>query len=48
MLPLFDDADPDPCAKGHAWTKTLTQWPGEAFVRLTWTCSRCKEVRGRA
>jgi hypothetical protein len=46
MLPLFDD---EACeTRGHQWVKTTTQWPGETFERLTWTCSRCKEVRGRA
>ena len=27
--------------------KTLTIWPGEDFERMTWTCRRCKRIRGR-
>jgi hypothetical protein len=32
----------------HGWDKTETVWPGEGFVRLTLTCRRCGEIRGRA
>jgi hypothetical protein len=46
VLPLFDD---EPCAdRGHTFVKTITIWPGEDFPRLTITCTRCGEVRGRA
>lgn len=47
MLPLFDDVE-DCASRGHQWVKTTTQWPGEDVVRLTITCTRCGEVRGRA
>lgn len=31
----------------HREQKTETQWPGEAFNRLTWTCEACGRIRGR-
>lgn len=38
------------CAeKAHRFTlKTSHIWPGETFDRLTKTCDRCGEIRGRA
>jgi hypothetical protein len=52
-LSLFDDLPPaiPDCAttnEGHAWKDTVTTWPGETFERLTRTCTRCGQVRGRA
>lgn len=43
---LFESAEED-CVKRHDFQPTLTTWPGEKFVRMTWTCTRCGEVRGR-
>lgn len=28
--------------------KTQTMWPGEHFLRSTWTCATCHHIRGRA
>lgn len=48
-LSLFEDmpAPPADCAIAHDWTKTVTVWAGESIERLTWTCGRCGQVRGR-
>lgn len=48
MLPLFDDPDPDPCAKGHVFVPATHRYADETFVRLVWRCLRCGEIRGRA
>jgi hypothetical protein len=46
---LVDEPRPHDCARdGHAWIRTVTTWPGETIERLTWTCTTCGHVRGRA
>jgi hypothetical protein len=47
---LFEDLpvpEPTDCSQGHADEKTETIWPGETWVRWTWTCRRCGRVMGR-
>ncbi|HVL65752.1 MAG TPA: hypothetical protein VM364_00690 [Vicinamibacterales bacterium] len=43
---LFESAEAD-CVTQHDFQPTQTVWPGETFERMTWTCTRCGEVRGR-
>jgi hypothetical protein len=48
-LTLFEDLPPSAdCAIAHDFVKLITTWPGENFERMTWTCTRCGEIRGRA
>lgn len=44
MLPLFDDPNPDPCAKGHRWIPSTHRYADETDVRLVWRCRRCGEL----
>lgn len=46
MRTLFDDLPLD-CSMDHDWRNSVTTWPGETIERLTVTCTRCGEVRGR-
>jgi hypothetical protein len=43
---LFEEPEPD-CTVAHDWQPTVTTWLGETIERLTWTCRRCGEIRGR-
>ena len=46
---LFEDLPaPEPdCSEAHDWRKTVTDWGEPWGERLTETCQRCGEVRGR-